>query len=226
MWVKSDPTERPTSQFLNEAPVPAGLVGLPHPFILPRSLSFPSVFLSADCVRFVSHNLVRPRRAGLFIPSKVTLGHCAAVHFGQRDWKRESERESFVHYEACFRGRKNKVLLAKHIRHKTQILTGFLDWWNMMSGSLSQWETATTSNAFPFRYSARNEEHGQDLREQLIRRSWLCHALAYFYVNFTCTCFIYRHVFYLLRQRVLSDAVSCQVLKVLVNKTALGWSRR
>lgn len=121
MWVKSDPTERPTSWFLNEAGVPAGLVLVPHPFILPCSLSFPSLFLSADCVGFVRHNLVRPRRSGLFVPSKVTLGHRAAVHFGQRDWKCESEGESNVNYGTPFRRRQNKVLLEKDLRHKTQI---------------------------------------------------------------------------------------------------------
>lgn len=64
--------------------------GHSHPFILCCSLSLSSG-LSTDRVSFVGHDLVRPRRSRLLVTGKVTLGHCAAVNFGQRDcWSAEA----------------------------------------------------------------------------------------------------------------------------------------
>lgn len=61
-----------------------------HPFILRCSLSLSSS-LSNDAVYFVGHDLVRPRRSRLLVTGEVTLGHCAAVNFGQRDcWSTEA----------------------------------------------------------------------------------------------------------------------------------------
>lgn len=199
------------SRFLNEAQVP-----VPHPFVLPRSLSFPSVSLSADCVRFVSHNLVRPWRASLFIPSEVTLGHCAAVHFGQRDWRCEREGESNVNDETPFRGRQNKVLLAKHIRHKTQILTGFLDWWNMISGSLSPMGTRLEiKKPQPQMHSLLVTEQGtsnvawsEDLRE-------------HFPVSHIIVFFSYLDSGFYLYRLICSELPSFESAGY---KTALGWS--
>lgn len=58
--------------------------GRSHPFVLRRSLSLSSS-RSTDGVCFVGHDLIRPRRSRLLVTGEVTLGHCAAVNFGQRD---------------------------------------------------------------------------------------------------------------------------------------------
>lgn len=58
-----------------------------HPFILLCSVCFSSGVVSAARVYFVGHYLVGPWGPGFFISSKVALGHCAAIQFGQGDWK-------------------------------------------------------------------------------------------------------------------------------------------
>lgn len=78
-------------------------VRVSHPFSVLSSVSLPSRCLPVCSGCFVCHDLVRPRCSGFLISSKITLGDCASIHFGQRDWEQKQKLAFYFLFHSCFR---------------------------------------------------------------------------------------------------------------------------